>query len=63
MKTEQEHIEKNDYDDTLYQQICDKCGKKHRLYTQEDHKGAEYHTNVMIVCECDNIVEFNLPVN
>jgi len=59
--TEETFIKENKYD-VPYIDTCDNCGKTHKLYTQDDNR-PEYHTQVYIVCECDNIVEFNLPVN
>ena len=45
-----------------YVSVCRGCGKTHILITQED-RHPEYYTDVDLVCECDEIVEFNLPVN
>ena len=41
---------------------CENCGKEHKVSTQDDDC-AEYDTNVYIMCDCGNSVEFILPVN
>lgn len=44
-----------------YKETCI-CGKEHILLTQEDNN-PEYHTSVSLICQCGEIVTFNLPVN
>lgn len=41
---------------------CDNCGKVFNVSTQED-RNPEYETNVYVMCDCGNSVEFILPVN
>jgi len=52
----------NTYENTLYDETCKKCGKMHLIYSQKDHL-PEYYTPVYVVCECGELVLFNLPVN
>lgn len=47
--------------DYEYSQICE-CGKSHKVFTQNNHC-AEYETTIFIVCDCGQLVEFELPVN
>lgn len=39
-----------------------KCGTKYTILTQRDN-AAEYETQIYLLCECDEYVEFILPVN
>ena len=45
-----------------YTEVCPDCGKSHSLYTQAN-KMPEYYTSVNIVCDCGELIEFDLPVN
>ena len=60
--SEEQFIKQNGWYDVPYTQKCTGCGKEHIVYTQQD-SNPEYHTQVYIVCECNEMVEFNLPVN
>ena len=44
-----------------YEQKCD-CGKKHLILTQKDDR-PEYYTEVYVLCDCGEYVNFELPVN
>jgi len=44
-----------------YEKICI-CGNKHRILTQRDNF-PEYETEIYLLCECGEYVEFILPVN
>jgi len=45
-----------------YKKECAHCEEEHIVYTQKDDY-PEYYTQVSIVCSCDGIVTFELPVN
>jgi len=45
-----------------YEQTCAQCNKVNAVFTQEDD-GSEYHTQVYVLCECGEVVQFDLPVN
>lgn len=44
-----------------YKKTCE-CGKIHTILTQED-SFPEYHTDIYVLCECGQYVDFLLPVN
>jgi len=44
-----------------YEKICT-CGNKHKILTQRDNF-PEYETEIYLLCECKEYVEFVLPVN
>jgi hypothetical protein len=44
-----------------YKEKC-KCGKETIVLTQED-RNPEYYSSIGVICECKEIVWFNLPVN
>lgn len=44
-----------------YENQCE-CGKNHTVLTQRGNF-AEYDTEVYILCDCGEYVEFILPVN
>lgn len=43
-------------------EVCNGCGRQHRVYTQPDDN-PEYYTKVSHICVCGEVVTFNLPVN
>lgn len=45
-----------------YIEECESCNKVHKLRTQPDNH-PEYYTDINIICDCDEIVHFSLPVN
>ena len=44
-----------------YRESCT-CGKRHVVLTQRDNF-PEYETEIYILCDCGEYVEFILPVN
>jgi len=60
--TEIELVKSNSWYQTMYEEKCKECGKSYVIYTQSDNK-PEYHTEVYVKCECEEMVEFVLPVN
>lgn len=50
------------YSNTVYSEDCNKCDKKHILLTQSN-RFPEYYTTVKIICDCGNLIKFDLPVN
>lgn len=44
-----------------YLQQCN-CGKEHMILTQENDY-PEYETEIYILCDCGEYLEFILPVN
>ena len=46
----------------LYVRACADCSKSIRMYSQPDD-APECYTNIYVVCDCDELVEFKLPVN
>lgn len=54
---------KRDFDQRMStSQDCSSCGKIHRVYHQDDYD-PEYYTDIYVVCECGELVEFVVPVN
>lgn len=45
----------------VYEKLC-KCGNRHKILTQRDNQ-PEYETEIYILCECGEYIEFILPVN
>ena len=46
---------------SIYHNTCD-CGKQHVIRTQSSNF-PEYETEVYVLCDCGDYVEFELPVN
>lgn len=46
----------------LYYEECENCHKIHGLLSQQNDD-PEYYTKVFIICDCEELVEFKLPVN
>lgn len=49
-------------DNYIYYSECKNCKKNNFLLTQADHH-PEYYSTVGMVCECGEVVFFELPVN
>lgn len=45
-----------------YSNICKQCNKQHTLFTQSDEY-PEYYTCVILKCDCEHLIVFELPVN
>lgn len=45
-----------------YHQICPCCGIEHKIFTQRDNF-PEYETEIYLLCQCGEFIEFILPVN
>ena len=45
-----------------YEMVCDICQTKQTILTQA-HVVPEYETEIYLLCQCGNYIEFELPVN
>lgn len=50
------------YRRTEYKVICPVCNIAQMILSQRDNF-AEYHTEIYLQCQCDEYIEFILPVN
>ncbi len=45
-----------------YEKVCCCCGLKQKILTQENYF-PEYETEIYLLCQCGEYIEFILPVN
>lgn len=60
--TKEELIQSREYARHEYKVVCENCNKENSLFTQGDDY-PEYYTDVLMECECKQMITFNLPVN